>query len=71
MYPDEKGKKHFQRRMLSDLEVIKFFSCSTQLSRKFSLLLTEKITSSAMLSKNEFAIVSNLRFISRTNYMLS
>ena len=62
-------------------EVIDFFSCSTQLSMKFSLLiniklafsylLAEKILRSAMFSKKEFAIVSNLRFISRTNFMLS
>ena len=37
----------------------------------FSYLLAEKITRSAMLSKKEFAIISNLRFISRTNFMLS
>ena len=66
-------------------KVIKLFSCSTQLSMKFSLLinmkmptklefsylLAEKFSCSAMFSKKEFVIVSNLRFISRTNLMLS
>ena len=69
-------------------KVIKLFSCSTQLSMKFSLLintkmpsivgififsylLAEKFSCSAMFSKKEFAIVNNLRFISRTNFMLS
>ena len=62
-------------------EVIKVFSCSTQLSTKFSLLknmklafsylLAEKMSCSAMFSKKEFAVVSNLRFISRTKFMLS
>ena len=46
-----------------------FFSCSTQLSMKFSLLINMK--TSAVFSKKEFAIISNLRFISRTNFMLS
>ena len=36
------------------------------------IFITEKFSCSAMLSKKEFAIVSNLRFyISRTNFMLS
>ena len=74
------------------LKVI-YFSCSTQLSMKFSLLINMKmpilvnmkmptivgififisreISCSAKFSKKEFAIVSNLRFISRTNFMLS
>ena len=37
----------------------------------FSYLLAEKNSCSAMFSKNEFAIVSNLRFISGKNLMLS
>ena len=37
----------------------------------FSYLLVEKFSCSAMFSKREFAIFSNLRFISRTNFMLS
>ena len=37
----------------------------------FSYLLAEKFSCSAMFSKKEFAIVSNLKFISRTNFMLS
>ena len=41
---------------------LKRFSCLTQLSMKFSC--------SAIFSKKEFAIVSNLRFISRINFML-
>ena len=55
---------------------IKLFSCSTQLSMKFSLLinmkmptqlafsysLAEKFSCSDMFSKKEFGIVSNLRF---------
>ena len=67
----------------------KLFSCSTQLSMKFSLLintcmkmstivgifihylLAEKSSCSAMYSKIEFAIVNNLRLISRTKFMLS
>ena len=65
-------------------EVIKVFSCSTQLSMKvsllinmkifgiFSYLLAEKISCSAMFSKKEFAIiVSKLRFISMKNVVLS
>ena len=64
---------------------VKLFSCSTQLSMKFSLLinmkmptivgifilLAEKFSCSAMFSKKEFAIVSNFRFISRKNFMFS
>ena len=38
---------------------------------EFSYLLAEKITCSAMFSKKEFAIVSKLRFISRTIFILS
>ena len=34
----------------------------------FSYLLEEKMSCSVMFSKKEFAIVSNLRFISRTNF---
>ena len=37
----------------------------------FSYLLAEKFSCSAMFSKKEFVIVSNLRFISRTNFVLS
>ena len=35
------------------------------------ILLAEKISCSVIFSKEEFASVSNLRFISRTNFMLS
>ena len=66
-------------------EVLKLFSCSTQLSMKFSLLINMKMPTivgififinrefscSAMFSKKEFAIVSNFRFIIRKNFMLS
>ena len=62
-------------------KVIKPFSCSTQLSMKFSLLinmkmpttylLAEKFSCSDMFTKKDSATVSNLRFISRTNFMLS
>ena len=65
-------------------QVIKLFSCSTQLSMRFSLLinmkmltkvgifiLAEKISCSAVFSNKEFAIVSYLRFISMKNFMLS
>ena len=37
----------------------------------FSYLLAEKFSCSAMFSKKEIATVSNLRFISRTKFMLS
>ena len=37
----------------------------------FSYLLAEESSCLAMFSKTEFKIVSNLRFISRTNFMLS
>ena len=65
----------------------KLFTCSSQLSMKFSLLmnikmpttvgivifyfLAEIFSCSTMFRKKEFAIVSNLRFISRTKFMLS
>ena len=66
-------------------EVIKLLSCLTKLSMKFSLLInmimptivgififiSREISWSAMFSKKEFAIISNLRFISWTNFMLS
>ena len=60
-------------------KVIKLLSCSTQLSMKLSLLinmnmaylLAEKFSCSAMFSQKEFAVVSNFRFIIRTNFMLS
>ena len=62
------------RRLSSGSEVIKLFSCSTQLNMKFSLLINmkmptivEKISCPALFSKKEFAIVSSLRLISRTN----
>ena len=57
----------------------KNISCSTQLSMKFSLpinvkiflyLIAEEVSCSAILCKKEFVII-NLRFISRTNFMLS
>ena len=35
------------------------------------IFLAEKFSCSAMFSKKEFAIVHNLRFISRTNFLLS
>ena len=37
----------------------------------FSYLLAENVSCSVMFSKKEFAIVNQLRFISRTNFMLS
>ena len=37
----------------------------------FSYLLAEKISCLAIFSKKEFAFVSYLRFIRRTNFMLS
>ena len=63
----------------------KTFSCLTQLSMKFSLLINMKMPTKvgifvfisrkfscfAMLSIKEFASVSNLRFISMTNFMLN
>ena len=45
----------------SDPEVIKHFSCSTQLSMKFSLLINMKMPT----------IVGIFIFISRENFMLS
>ena len=35
------------------------------------IFISRKISCSVMLSKKEFAVISNLRFISRTNFMLS
>ena len=67
----------------SSPEVIKLFSCSTQLSMKLSLLinmkmptaflhlLAEKNPCSALFSKKEFAVVGSLSFISMTNFMHS
>ena len=72
-------------------EVIILFSCSTQPSMKFSLLINmnmptieyasycwhfyiysqRNVPCSAMPSKKELVIISNLRIISRTNFMLS
>ena len=65
-------------------EVIKLFLCSTQLSMNFSLLINTKTPtivgififisretfSLAMFSKKDFAVVSYLRFIIMTNFML-
>ena len=66
------------RRLSFGSEVIKLFSCSTQLNMKFSLLINmkmptivEKISCPALFSKKEFAIVSSLRLISRTNFMFN
>ena len=70
---------------MSGSEVIKHFSCSTQLSMKFSLLINMKMPTIVgififisreifmltIFSKKEFAMASNLRLISRTNFMLS
>ena len=36
-----------------------------------SYLLAEKVSCSAMLSKKEFAVVSNLRYVSMKNFMLN
>ena len=66
-------------------EVVKLFSCSAQLIMKFSLLINMKMPTivgifilisreSFMLSnvyKKLFAITSDLRVISRTNFVLS
>ena len=75
---------HFLHFMISyllshtpGLEAIKLFSCSTQLSMKFSLLINMKMPTiigifvfisremfmSAMFSKKEFGVISKLRFI--------
>ena len=35
------------------------------------IFISREISYSAMFSKKEFAIISNLRFISRTNFLLS
>ena len=52
-------------------QVIKHFSCSTQLSMKISLLInlkmptiSRKIFMLSMFSKKDFAVIHNLRFIS-------
>ena len=59
------------------------FSCSTRLSKKFSLLLdiekliivgififiSKEMVMLSMYSKKEYAVVSNLRSISRTNML--
>ena len=39
--------------------------------KTFSYLLVENFSYLAMFSRREFEIVSNLRFISRTNFMLT
>ena len=44
---------------------------ATKLLLAFSYLLAEKFSFLVMFSKKEFAIVNKLRFISRTNFMLS
>ena len=62
--------------MRSVPEVIKLFSYSTQLSMEIRMpkivgifiFIGNDIFCSAMFSKKEFAIVSNLRSISRTNF---
>ena len=73
------------RTCLSCPKVIKLFSYSTQLSMKFSLLINMKmptienannswhfpIFSGENLFQNQFSIVTYLRFISMTNFMLS
>ena len=63
--------------------VIKLFSCSTQLSMKFSLLinmkmptkvsylLAEKLSCSAMFGKKELAIFRNMKFLTEQNFILS
>ena len=61
-------------------EVIKLFSCSTQLSMKFSLQINIRMLTIDgififisreifMLSKNEYSIASNFRFNNRKNLM--
>ena len=66
-------------------QVIKLFSCSTLLSMKFSLLINKEMSTIVgffifvsrkmfmfvLFSMKEFTIDSNLRLISRTNFMLS
>ena len=66
-------------------EVIKKLSCSAHLIIKFSLLINmkmpkivgififiaEKFSYSAVFSKKEFELVSNLRFISKINFKIS
>ena len=73
------------RQSRKKFKVIKLFLCSTQLSMTFSLLInmkmptivdisifiSRKCSCSAIFSKKEFAIVSNLRFMSKINFMLS
>ena len=86
LWVGKKKKTHSLSEALKPcLEVIKLFSCSTQLSMKFSLLINLKMPAivgiflfisrenlcSALFSKKEFAIVNKVRFISRTNFMLS
>ena len=71
--------------LTSGPNVIKSFSCSTQMSMMFSLLVNmnkpqqwlafsylvaEEISRSAMFGQN-FAFVSNLRIISKINFMLT
>ena len=66
-------------------DVIKLYSCTTQLRMKFSLLINRKMPTTvgiflfisrenfmlSKVSKKEFVIVNNLGFISRTNFMLT
>ena len=49
-----------------------FFMLNSTEHELFSAyLLAEKFSCSAMFSKKEFAVISNLRFISRTKFMLN
>ena len=60
-------------------EVIKLFACSNQLNMKFSLLIIyenfhiylRRIFQAQLYLAKQVAIVSDLRYISRTNFMLS
>ena len=47
------------------------FSANKYENANDSYLLAEKFSCSAMFSKKEFAVVSNVRFISRKKFMLS
>ena len=60
-----------QCRSWSGPKVIKLFSCSTQLSMKFSLLINMKMPTITQLCLARKNLVSNLRFITRTNFILS
>ena len=78
---DYKTSKQYVLISYPGPEIIKLFSCSTQLNMKLSLLINmkmlafsylsaEKLSCAATFSKKEFAIVSNWRLISRTNVVL-